>query len=229
MPVWPTAHGEIPREKTTRPFKAYAIKGGEENILVDTGPPTVEEFMEFDKRTYDQEDGEKLENALEKYAGWSADDVDVVVNTHLHADHCSGNEKLPNARIYIQRRELRQAAAPMPHEKGVYYVFMGNASYTRTDTRIINGDYRLNDDVELLLTPGHTWEFQSLLVRSGKKKLVIASDLIPDLQNWDTGLCAPITSFPHHWYKSFARLKALKPDFVLPGHDMKAFKKKSYP
>jgi len=229
LTLWPAPLGQIPRETVTRAFIACAVRGGDENILIDTGPPPVEKFREFDWRTYEQDEEEKLENALKKYANWSFEDVDVVVNTHLHPDHCWNNDKFPNARFYVQRRELRQAAAPLPHEKGAYYPVMEKASYTRTDTRLVNGDYRLNKDVKLLLTPGHSWGHQSVLVDAGSKKVLVAGDMIVDLRNWEAGICPPATSFPHQWYRSLEKLKALKPDVVLPGHDLQVFEKESYP
>jgi len=225
----PGAHGTAYVKKKYVALMAYAITGGNEKILVDTGPPDQNMFEEFDNRRYEQTEDEVLENALQKLAGWSPDDVDIVVNTHLHCDHCWNNELFTNAKVYIQRRELRQAAAPLPSEKRMYYMFMGKASYTRTDTQIIDGDFPLADGVTLLLTPGHTWGLQSVMVECAGKKVLIASDNVADMRIWETGLHAPLTSFPCEWYGSIARLKAMKPDFVLSGHDMRVFDKEQYP
>jgi glyoxylase-like metal-dependent hydrolase (beta-lactamase superfamily II) len=213
----------------TRAFISYAIKGGKENVLVDTGPPDLKTFEEFDERPYQQSKEEKLETALKKRTGWSFEDVDIIINTHMHPDHCWNNELFHNARIFIQGRELRQAAAPLPHEKSAYYLVMEKATYTRTNTRLIDGDYNLTDDIRLLLTPGHSWGHQSVMVESGGRCVLIAGDMIVDLRNWEKGICPPITSFPHQWYRSLQKLKALEPDIVLPGHDMRAFKNEYYP
>ena len=50
------------------------------------------------------------------------EDIRLVVNTHLHLDHCAGNCFLPNARFVAQRSELEYALDPLPAHRPAYDV-----------------------------------------------------------------------------------------------------------
>ena len=49
--------------------------------------------------------------------GFKPEDVDAVINSHLHFDHCGGNKHLVKATTYLHRDELRQARTPEPFER----------------------------------------------------------------------------------------------------------------
>jgi N-acyl homoserine lactone hydrolase len=72
------------------PVWSTAIVGAAKKIVVDTGihdPAWVSNFV----CPCEQAPEQRLERALKEYVGWSADDVDIVINTHLHYDHSGGN------------------------------------------------------------------------------------------------------------------------------------------
>ncbi|MFQ6068282.1 MAG: MBL fold metallo-hydrolase [Candidatus Bathyarchaeia archaeon] len=48
------------------------------------------------------------------------EDITVIINTHLHFDHCGGNKLFRNARFYVQADELRYAYAPDRFQKAAY-------------------------------------------------------------------------------------------------------------
>jgi glyoxylase-like metal-dependent hydrolase (beta-lactamase superfamily II) len=87
-------------------------------------------------------------------------DVDLVVNSHLHLDHCGGNLHFTHCPLLLQAAELEAARAG----GSVYQKFAGwNEPNLRYQT--IQGDHTLAPGVELLATPGHTPGSQSLLLR----------------------------------------------------------------
>jgi glyoxylase-like metal-dependent hydrolase (beta-lactamase superfamily II) len=89
-------------------------------------------------------------------------DVDLVVNSHLHLDHCGGNLHFAHCPLLLQAAELEAARAPAPGSP--YEGFTGwNEPGLRYQT--IQGDLMLEPGVELLATPGHTPGHQSLLLR----------------------------------------------------------------
>ena len=105
-------------------------------------------------------------------------DLDVsgithVVNSHLHLDHAGGNAQLPDAPIYVQRREWEWALDPQaagPYEPRDY----ANGQ----DFRLIDGEHDVFGDgsVTCIPTPGHTPGHQSLRVRTGQGEFFLAAD-----------------------------------------------------
>lgn len=95
------------------------IRAAERNILVDTGFGNCLSQTQRKRRSITQFDGTHAGLAA---LGIAAGDIDLVVNTHLHDDHCTGNFRLdamgqrqpafPNARYVVQRREYAEACAP---------------------------------------------------------------------------------------------------------------------
>lgn len=100
-------------------------------------------------------------------AGVRIEDVALVVNCHLHFDHCGGNPQLVGRPIITQRVELKAA---------------GNADYTLVELidapglryEELDGEAEILSGVLVVPTPGHTAGHQSLVVRSGDGTVVIA-------------------------------------------------------
>jgi len=141
-------------------LKPLLITSEGEHILVDTGiGPLPEKHARF--HTVIRGPGEGIEAQL-KALGLEPSDIDIVVNTHLHFDHCGNNILFKNAKFYVQADEIRYAYAPDR--------FMANA-YIRSffdvgvDYVLVRGRYELTDHVVLIPTPGHTPGHQSVLVR----------------------------------------------------------------
>ena len=87
-------------------------EGGGRRIMVDTGcsdPEAASKYHYPFVRTPEQEPLRAIEAA-----GVDPGEVDTVVATHLHWDHCGNNALFPNARFLVQRKELQFAAAPLP-------------------------------------------------------------------------------------------------------------------
>ena len=96
--------------------------------------------------------------------------VDIVVNTHLHFDHCGGNHLFPGRPIYVQRRELDDARSQDDYTirewveaPGVQYV-------------PVDGELEVLPGVRLVPTPGHTPGSQVVVVETGGRPVVIAGD-----------------------------------------------------
>lgn len=89
--------------------------------------------------------------------------VDIVINSHLHFDHCGGNSQLPNADILIQRRELEHARAV---ESANGYL-LGDWD-TGQRLRTVDGEHDVFGDGAVVCIPtyGHTPGHQSLRVRT---------------------------------------------------------------
>ncbi len=84
-------------------------------------------------------------------------DIDLVINTHLHFDHCGQNSVFRHAPCYVQRAELARAERESP-DLCDWFDFM-NARW-----ELLDGDAQIVPGVSVLVTPGHTSGHQSVLV-----------------------------------------------------------------
>ena len=160
-------------------------------------------------------------------------DIDIVVNTHLHWDHCYNNHLFPNAKFFVQKEELKYAIAPLPaHVHGYEALQLGmRPPFTRTKWEDLDGDEEIAPGITVLLTPGHTPGSQSVLVKSSRGSAFIGGDTIPLFESWNQGSTGhgPIPSGIYTdldaYYKTFRRLAPIlnKTDLILPGHDQLIF------
>jgi glyoxylase-like metal-dependent hydrolase (beta-lactamase superfamily II) len=122
-------------------------------------------------------------------AGYESENIDFVINTHLHFDHCGGNtyrgEKgelvptFPRARYIVQKGEWEAATHPNEREKSSYLGenFLPLKDFGLLD--LVDGNREITPGVEVVLTPGHTSRHQCVRVRSGGKTLFYLGDLVP--------------------------------------------------
>src|ERR1700709_1964553 len=130
MPTgWLTVHrssqiyGRYYGQQIKVPVWSTAIVGGDKKIVVDTGihdPAWVSSFV----CPCEQAPEERLERALKEYVGWSADEGDIVINTHLHYDHSGATQLLTNARFVVQASEWAYAGRPLPTQSTFYQEFL---------------------------------------------------------------------------------------------------------
>lgn len=154
-------------------------------IVVDTGLGEPDERGTVHGKPADGGGPAPLRAGLEE-RGLEPEDVDRVILTHLHHDHCSNNDLFPDAEFLVQRAELEAAADPLPPFERVYDE-ANVETLDRLDTTVVDGDYRLREGVELLLTPGHTEGMQSVLVRTDEGPHALVSDLAYCRQNVEPG------------------------------------------
>jgi len=206
------------------PLIAWYIEGSDKNILVDTGggdpskaPPRA--------APYKREPEQTLESTLGKI-GVKCEDIEIVIATHLHWDHCGDNDLFPKAKFIVQGEELESARAPFPVTVDGY----NRRMVDEIDYTVICGDKEVADGVKVILTPGHSCGIQSVLVETGTKKILIAGDTISFFKNLeqDPPLISGFYVDMKAYYKSLEKIAQLKADLILPGHDYKVFEKKFY-
>ncbi len=127
--------------------------------------------------------------------------IDIVVNTHLHFDHCGGNHLFAGRPTYVQRQELDDAVTLCGYTirewvecPGVTYV-------------PVEGQHELYAGVRLLPAPGHTRGSQVVVVESGGAVVVIAGDSAVSFSELDQ----PQTEGQH-------LIRSLNPDAVWLSH-----------
>ena len=100
-------------------------------------------------------------------AGVSLPDVSVVVNCHLHFDHCGGNPLLAGRPVLVQDAEL-DAARQEGYTVGELIDFPG-VSY-----QVLSGEAEVWPGAWIVPTPGHTSGHQSLVLRRRDGTVILA-------------------------------------------------------
>lgn len=159
-------------------LKPLLIRTDKETILVDTGVGTLP--TKYDKfhdviRTKE----EALEFSIRK-AGLRPEDVTLVINTHLHFDHCGNNKMFPNSKFLIQTDEIRYAYFP---DRFMRVSYLRDFFDVEGDFLPIRGRYEIEHGLEVLPTPGHTIGHQSVVVNWKNRNLVYAGDAAPLAEN----------------------------------------------
>jgi N-acyl homoserine lactone hydrolase len=97
--------------------------------------------------------------------------VALVINTHLHFDHCGGNRLFPGVPIHVQRTELGDARSEEDYTVSEWIDFLG-VTYVEHD-----GESEVLAGVRLLPTPGHTRGHQSVVVTTADGPVVLGGDV----------------------------------------------------
>jgi N-acyl homoserine lactone hydrolase len=97
--------------------------------------------------------------------------IDIVVNTHLHGDHCGGNHLFAGKPIYVQGREL-DAVRNGEDDYIREWVGAPGVRYVPVD-----GELELLPGLRLLPTPGHTRGSQVVVVETGGRPVVMGGDV----------------------------------------------------
>jgi N-acyl homoserine lactone hydrolase len=146
---------------------AYAIRHRDGLVLLDTGVGWGNAQLDEAYRPVRR----PLEVALAAH-GFHRADVVLVVNSHLHFDHCGGNRLFADVPIAVQRAEY-QAAHELPHFTIAEWVDFDGATYRQLD-----GDTELLPGLRVLATPGHTPGHQSVIVDTHEGAVLLAGQAV---------------------------------------------------
>lgn len=189
---------------------AYLVVTESEVLLIDTGVGIGNAYVErkFEPRRI------PITDAMSRFGVVPAD-VTMVVNSHLHFDHCGNNSVFRGARAFIQASEL-EVARTTSYTVREWFDFPG--------ARIcpVDGDLEITAGVTLLAAPGHTPGHQAVLVETdGGPELIAAQAAFtasefrrggdPDVQAHE-GLEVP-------YQQSIARLKSFGAGTTYFSHD----------
>jgi glyoxylase-like metal-dependent hydrolase (beta-lactamase superfamily II) len=130
----------------------------------------------------------RLEEALAA-AGYAPDDVDVVIDTHLHFDHAGGNTladeegavrlAFPRATYVVQRGEFEYAHLRNERIQASYLPHNFDPVEAAGRFRFVTGAVEVVPGVRVLPTPGHTPHHQSVLITSEDEAVCFLADLVP--------------------------------------------------
>lgn len=193
-----TMFGVVPKvlwEKIYAPDEQNRIKMGLNSLLIKTeqslvlvetgiGPGLDQKFAHF----YSVERDPGLLGEI-KNLGFNPEDIDYVINTHLHFDHCGGNTfqndegewvpTFPKARYIIQKGEWEYALEPCFRDKPSYMCNNFLPLEEHGCLRLVEGNTPITQGVEVLLAPGHTAYHQCVKISSDNEVLFFLGDMVP--------------------------------------------------
>ncbi len=199
----------------------WYVEGPRERYLIDAGI-TAERFAAKGLQSVHIQ---TLDQALHKL-GLEVGDIDYVIVTHAHHDHIANLRRFPRAKAIIQRAELEEAHHPFPYARprlpADYADLLDGVRW-----EVVAGDTRIDDHMELLLTPGHSAGGQSVAVRTAQG-LAIVTGFCCQQENFDPpeefkqrGYSFTIGAShinPVALYESTKRVIGLA-DLVIPSHE----------
>lgn len=202
------------------PIWAAAIEGNGKKIVVDTGIRSVEWTKKYlgDKYQVYQEEDETIKNALH-HIGWEVEEVDMVINSHLHYDHVGGNHLFKNAIFYLQRCEWDYSFQPVKNQECFYYEELyGYKAVRYTNWKFLNGESEILPGLKVIHFGGHTKGSQGVFVNTKEGVLCIAADAVGVYENLTDKVLPNIMCDVESGFKTIDCITG-RADFVLPGHD----------
>jgi glyoxylase-like metal-dependent hydrolase (beta-lactamase superfamily II) len=165
-------------------MNSLLILAGGKRILVETG--AGDKLSPKLRAVYDQ-DGPRLVEGLRAY-GLHPDEIDIVVDTHLHFDHCGGNSRIekdkvvpafPNARYIVHKGEFEHANNPTERDRASYISDNYMPIEAANKFSLIESDRVIAPGVELIRVPGHTANMLCVKLEGGGKTAFLFADLVP--------------------------------------------------
>lgn len=192
MMTYQNAYGE----PYTIPIYSWYLEGGKEKILVDTG-----EMSPIQSEGREKAIGGKIYNFEDGLHRWGLlpGDIDIVIHTHLHNDHCENDFKCINATFYIHEKELERIHDPHPLDFRYMEDYILDVE-ENGQIKTITGDQEIVPGIEVIHTPAHTEGGMTVLINTSQGKAAI------------TGFCVIMENFfpPKE-------IKAMDMDVIPPG------------
>jgi glyoxylase-like metal-dependent hydrolase (beta-lactamase superfamily II) len=174
------------------------VQAGLNSLLIHTGKQTV--LVETGM-------GNKLSERMVKFYGQPAqllanlaaggvapEDIDIVINTHLHFDHCGWNTMrkdgkivptFPRAKYYAPEGEWQYARRPSERDAISYIPDNYDALVQSGQMTLLQGGEEIVPGISVKTFPGHTASMQAVIVESGGRTACYISDLIPTTAHID--------------------------------------------
>ena len=180
-------------------LNSVLVRTGEKNLLIETGAGN--KLPEKMVQIFGQP--AQLLESLSK-AGLAPDDIDIVINSHLHFDHCGWNTvrrngkaiaTFPKAKYYVQDGEWKHA-----HEgqrDGVSYLHENYDPLVESgQMELLRGNREIVPGISVEVLPGHTRDMQAILIQSAGKAACYISDLIPTSAHLDLNWVMAFDLYP---------------------------------
>lgn len=180
----------------TIPIYAWYLEGGDRKVLVDTG-----EMSPIQSDDRENQIGGKIYTFEEGLGRWglSPEDIDIVIHTHLHNDHCENDYKCINAVFYVHEKELERIHSPHPLDFRYLEDYIEEVE-ENDQMRTVFHDTEILPGIQVMHTPAHTEGGLTVLVDTPKGRAVI------------TGFCVIMENF-----EPPKEIRAMEMEVIPPG------------
>jgi glyoxylase-like metal-dependent hydrolase (beta-lactamase superfamily II) len=186
-PLWEKRIRGDERNRIQLGMNCVLVRTAGKTVLIETG---AGDKMDSKLRDiYAIEEGPRLLDRLAEH-GVAPNRVDIVVNTHLHFDHCGWNTRIvngravptfPNAQYFLQRGELEHAKAPNERDRASYMPDNFLPVEAAGQFVLLGGDGHIAPGIELIRVPGHNADMQCVRLSGGGGSAFCFVDLVPTI------------------------------------------------
>ena len=207
----------------TIPIYTWYIEGGDRKILVDTGEMNPIKSADREKAI-----GGKIYTFEEGLALWGLTplDIDIVIHTHLHNDHCENDYKCEKAQFFIHAKELARIRNPHPLDYRYLEDFIEEIQENKQIEKVTH-DREIVDGISVMHTPVHTDGGLSVLIETSEGTAIITGfcvimeNLYPpkEIRAMEMDVIPPGTHVNvYEAYDIMQKIKE-KADIIIPLHD----------
>lgn len=153
--------------------------------------------------------------------GLHPEDIDILILTHLHFDHCINARFFTSARVLVSKAEYEFAdwAVRQKPYGDPYVIDDPDGLLGRLKTEMVETEISLASDLRLIFTPGHTPGIMSVIAQTPRGRVAIASDAAKSISELITRQVYPSAVCDQGQAgRSIDRLLA-SADIIIPGHD----------
>jgi glyoxylase-like metal-dependent hydrolase (beta-lactamase superfamily II) len=184
-PMWEKKAAADERNRILLSMNCLLIRAAGKNILVETGAGDKWDAKRRD--IYAIDGAPRLLDQLAAH-GVKPEQVDFVINTHLHFDHCGWNTRMvdgkarptfPNARYVVQQRDFEHAKRPTERDRASYILDNYLPVEAAGQWWLLEGEREIVPGVSVFPAPGHTPAMQCVRLEGGGKTAIFLADLVP--------------------------------------------------
>ncbi len=232
-PLWEKIFPSDNQNRIRLALNSFLINTDRSRVLIETGIGSDLEEKIFKYYSVEREPG--LVGSLQQL-GFLAEDIDFVINTHLHFDHCGGNTHkdeegnyvpvFPRAKYIIQKGEWEYALAPSERDRPSYLRQNFVPLEEHGQLQLVDGDEKIIDGVEVVVVPGHTSRHQCVKVRSKGEVFFFLGDLVPTSGHVGLPYIMSYDLFPQETLENKKKVfdQAIEADWILGfNHDPDRF------
>jgi glyoxylase-like metal-dependent hydrolase (beta-lactamase superfamily II) len=211
--MWARKVSADDRNYVTSGLNSLLIRTGKQNVLVETGMGNKlsERMIKF----YGQP-AKLLENLAA--ANVAPEDINIVINSHLHFDHCGWNTvrdkngkvvpTFPRAKYYAPEGEWQYARKPSERDAISYISENYDPLVESGQMTLLKGGEKIVPGISVETFRGHTASMQGVIVESRGQSACYISDLIPTIAHIDISWGMGFDLYPLHTIESKKRYYA---------------------
>jgi glyoxylase-like metal-dependent hydrolase (beta-lactamase superfamily II) len=188
--LWETRSAPDEKNRILIGTNTLVVRDGRRTVVIETGAGN-----KFDARMRAIYGTKELLPSAFAAAGIALNDVDVVINSHLHFDHCGWNTTLgsdgsitptfPNAHYFAHRGEVEHGRLQMERDRMSYIAANYEPLIANGQMTLLDGPETIAPGISVDVFPGHTAQMMAISIESGGQRGCYISDLIPTSAHLD--------------------------------------------